>query len=101
MGTRRGPIPTRQNPSGYLEPTTSKNLDGTFNKVPADDVTRRAHDKKRLYNVMLNAFNESTHYLCADSFTLCDEIAIYNRMHKHYYGHTEADINRLYGLTMG
>ena len=48
MGTRREPVPTRQNPSGYSEPTTSENLDGTFNYVPADDVTRWAHDKKRL-----------------------------------------------------
>ena len=46
--------------------------------------------QKRLYNVMLNAFNESTHYLCADSFTSRDGIAIYQRMHKHFYGHTEA-----------
>ena len=89
MGTRREPVPTRQNTSGYSEPTTSENRDGTFNYVPADDVTRWAHDKKRLYNVMLNALHESTHYLCAD------RIAIYRRMHKHFYGHTEADINRL------
>ena len=47
MGTRREPVPTRQNPSGYSEPTTSENRDGTFNYVPADDVTRWAHDKKR------------------------------------------------------
>ena len=40
MGTCRKPIPTRLNPSGYSEPTTSENLDGTFNYVPADDVTR-------------------------------------------------------------
>ena len=61
MGTRREPVPTRQNPSGYSEPTTSENRDGTFNYVSADDVTRWAHDKKRLYNVMLNAFHESTY----------------------------------------
>ena len=93
--TRREPIPTRQNPSGYSEPTTTENRDGTFNYVPADDVTRWAHDKKRLYNVMLNTFHESTHYLCADAFTLRDGIAIYKKMHEHFYGHTEADINRL------
>ena len=40
MGTRREPVPTRQNPSGYSEPTTSENRDGTFKYVPADDVTR-------------------------------------------------------------
>ena len=95
MGTRREPVPTRQNPSGYSEPTTSENRDGTFNYVPADDVTRWAHDKKRLYNIMLNAFHESTHYLCSDSFTLRDGIAIYRRMHERFYGHTEADINQL------
>ena len=95
MGTHREPVPTRQNPSGYSEPTTSENRDGTFNYVPADDVTRWAHDKKRLYNIMFNAFHESTHYLCSDSFTLRDGIAIYRRMHEHFYGHTEADINRL------
>ena len=95
MGTRRESVPTRQNPSGYSEPTTSENRDGTFNYVPADDVTRLAHDKKRLYNVMLNAFHESTHYLCSDSSTSRDGIAIYHRMHEHFYGHTEADINRL------
>ena len=76
-------------------PTTSENRDETFNYVPADDVTPRAYDKKRLYNIMLNAFYESTHYLCSDSFTLRDGIAIYHRMHEHFYGHTEADINRL------
>ena len=95
MGMRREPIPTRQNPSGYSEPTTSENRDGTFNYEPADDVTRWAHDEKCLYNVMLNTFHESTNYLCADSFTSRDGIAIYKRMHKHYYGHTEADMNRL------
>ena len=95
MGTRREPVPTRQNPSGYSEPTTSENRDGTFNYVPADDVTRWAHDKKRLYNIMSNAFHESTHYLCSDYFTLRDGIAIYRRMHEHFYGHTEADIDRL------
>ena len=95
MGTRREPVPPRQNASGYSEPTTSENQDGTFNHVPADDVTRWAHDKKRLYNVMSNAFNESTHYLCADSYTSRDGIAIYHRMHEHFYGHTEAGINRL------
>ena len=95
MGTRREPVLTQQNPSGYSEPTTSENRDGTFNFVPADDVTRWAHDKKRLYNIMLNAFHESTHYLCSDSLTLRNGIAIYHRMHEHFYGHTEADINRL------
>ena len=93
MGTRHEPVPTRQNPSGYSEPTTSENRDGTFNCVPADDVTRWAHDKKRLHNIMLNSLNKSTHYLCSDSFTLRDGIAIYRRMHEHFYGHTEADIN--------
>ena len=44
---------------------------------------------------MFNAFSESTHYLCADSFTSRDGIANYHRMHEHFYGHTEADINRL------
>ena len=95
MGMSHEPVPTRQNSYGYSEPTTSKNCDGAFNYVPTDDVTRWAHDKKRLYNIMLNAFHESTHYLCSDSFTLCDGIAIYRRMHEHFYGHTEADINRL------
>ena len=95
MSTRREPVPTQQNPSGYSEPTTSENLDGTFNYVPADDVTRWAHDKKRICNIMLDAFHESTHYLCSDSFTSRDGIAIYHRMHEHFYGHTEADINRL------
>ena len=95
MGTRREPVPTRHNPSGHLEPKTSENRDGTFNYVPADDVTRWVHDKKFLYDIMLNAFHESTHYLCSDSLTLRDGIAIYQRMHEHFYGHTEADINRL------
>ena len=67
MGTRREPVPTRLNPSGYSKPTTSENRDGTFNYVPADDVTRWAHDMKLLYNIMLNAFHESTHYLYSDT----------------------------------
>ena len=92
MGTRREPVPTRQNPSGYSEPTTSEIRDGTFNYVPADDVTRWAHV---IYSIMLYDFHESTHYLCYDSLTLRDGIAIYKRIHKHFYGHTEADINRL------
>ena len=95
MGMSREPVPTRQNSYGYSEPTTSENCDGTFNYVPTDDVTRWAHDKKLLYNIMLNAFHESTHYLCSDSFALRDGIAIYRRMHEHFYEHTEADINRL------
>lgn len=94
-GTRREPIPTRQNPLGYSEPTTSENLDGTYNYILADDVTRWSHDKKRLYNVMLVAFHEYTHYLCSELFLQRDRITIYKKMHKHYYGHTEADINRL------
>ena len=93
--TRREPIPTRLNPSGYSEQTTSRNDDGTYNFIPADDVIRWAHDLRRLFNIMLNAFHESTHYLCADEFLARDGPAIYKKMHEHFYGHTEADINRL------
>ena len=99
--TRPLPIPTAVNPTGYSEPTFLLQPNGTYAIVPADDLTKWAHDSNRLYQIMIYAFHESTHYICAADFDNRDGLAIYTAMHKHFYGQNEADISRLRKLIQG
>ena len=92
-GTRlRPPVPTDENPMGFLESYMAiPNDPSTI--VRADDWEHFKYDVKRLFQIMQEFFHESLHFVCTEAVKNGDGITMFKMIHKELCGNRAKDVD--------
>ena len=82
-GERILPDISTLNPYGYKDESLETNADGSYSFIPADDLFKKDHDKKKLLRILNTVTDKSLHYLIKRVLSENDAVTWFSAIYEH------------------